>query len=140
MYPENQQDKLRTAITCVGNAEKTLEDYQCFLKTEKYKQWNEDQETKRQEAIKNMIGKGYFYTTLFCIFLKKMYWNIVILKNVVIFLGETPEGVPHKRPASDENEEEEEEEDQGESFFRQIDLKFEKSKPYYVLFKICNIF
>merc|ERR1712223_125868 len=82
MYPENQQDKLRTAITCVGNAEKTLEDYQCFLKTEKYKQWNEDQETKRQEAIKNMIG-------------------------------ETPEGVPHKRPASDENEEEEEEEDQG---------------------------
>ena len=32
----------------------------------------------------------------------------------MIFLGETPEGVPHKRPASDENEEEEEEEDQGE--------------------------
>jgi hypothetical protein len=67
----------------ISNAEKTLEDYQNFLKTEKYKQWNEDQETKRQEAIKNMIG-------------------------------ETPEGVPHKRPASDQNEEEEEEEeDQG---------------------------
>ena len=81
MYPENQQDKLRTAITCVGNAEKTLEDYQCFLKTEKYKQWNEDQETKRQEAIKNMIGKGYFYTTLFCIFLKKINLFICIFKK-----------------------------------------------------------
>ena len=69
MYPENQQDKLRTAITCVGNAEKTLEDYQCFLKTEKYKQWNEDQETKRQEAIKNMIGKGIFlYDTILYFF------------------------------------------------------------------------
>ena len=62
-----------------------------------------------------------------------MFICIFFLKNVIIFLGETPEGVPHKRPASDENEEEEEEEDQGESFFRQIDFKFQKSKSYYYL-------
>ena len=41
------------------------------------------------------------------------------LKCFTIFIGETPEGVPHKRPASDENEEEEEE-DQGEFKFRLV--------------------
>ena len=57
MYPVNQQDKLKTAITCVGNAEKTLEDFEEFLKNDKYKEWNDQQEVRRQEEIKNMIGE-----------------------------------------------------------------------------------
>ena len=57
MYPVIQQDKLKTAITCVGNAEKTLEDFEEFLKNDKYKEWNDQQEVRRQEEIKNMIGE-----------------------------------------------------------------------------------
>ena len=49
-------------------------------------------------------------------------------KNVIIFLGETPEGVPHKRPASDENEEEEEEEDQGEL---QVHFRFRRITNFF---------
>ena len=78
-YPPNQQDKLKTAITCVSNAENTLNKYKSFLKNEKYKEWNENQEKTRAEEIKSMIG-------------------------------DTPEGVPHKRPKVDQDEDD----DQGD--------------------------
>ena len=56
MYPENQQDKLKVAITCVVNAEKTLDDFKIFLKTEKYKEWNDRQNQVQEEQVKEMIG------------------------------------------------------------------------------------
>jgi len=55
-YPEGQQEKLKTALTCVGNAEKTVENYKDFLKTEKYKEWNEQQNKKQEDHVKEMIG------------------------------------------------------------------------------------
>ena len=66
-YPEHQQTKLKTAVTCVKNAEKTLANFREFLKTDKYKVWHEEEEKKREELVKSMIGN-------------------------------TPEGVPHKKP------------------------------------------
>jgi len=84
-YPEAAQEKLKIALTCVENAETTLNDYKDFLKTDKYKEWNEQQEDKYKDSIKEMIG-------------------------------ETPQGVPHKRPATaanlDDDEEGDEEEDE----------------------------
>lgn len=55
-YAQHQKDKLNTAITCVSNAEKTLADFKEFLKTDKYKEWNEAQEKQRAEEVKQMIG------------------------------------------------------------------------------------
>ena len=52
-----QQEKLKTALTCVGNAEKTVENYKDFLKTEKYKEWNEQQNKKQEDHVKEMIGE-----------------------------------------------------------------------------------
>ena len=83
-FPENQRSKLKTAKTCVGNAEKTLANFKDFLKTEKYKEWNDLQEKQREDEVKNMIGQ-------------------------------TPEGVPHKRPSDENNDATvEEEEDNGQ--------------------------
>jgi hypothetical protein len=48
---------LKTALTCVGNAEKTVENYKDFLKTEKYKEWNEQQNKKQEDHVKEMIGE-----------------------------------------------------------------------------------
>ena len=76
-YPDFQQEKLKTAITCVSNAENTLNKFKTFLKTDKYKEWNESQEKSRAEEIKSMIG-------------------------------DTPEGVPHKRPKLDDDDDQEE--------------------------------
>ena len=65
-YPEGQQEKLKTALTCVGNAETTLDNYKDFLKTEKYKEWNDQQTEKRDEHVKSMIGKCFlFFLKLF---------------------------------------------------------------------------
>ena len=57
-HPQHQQDKLKTAITCVSNAEKTLNNFKEFLKTEKYKEWNEAQEEKRKEEVKQVINEN----------------------------------------------------------------------------------
>lgn len=56
-YPEIQRDKLKTAITCVSNAEKTLSNFKEFLKNDKYKEWNAEQEKARESAVKSMIGE-----------------------------------------------------------------------------------
>ena len=42
------------------NAETTLNDYKDFLKTDKYKEWNDQQEDKYKDSIKEMIGKNPF--------------------------------------------------------------------------------
>jgi len=55
-YPEASRDKLKIALTCVKNAEKTLTDFLDFLKNEKYKSWNHEQQSKREELLRNMIG------------------------------------------------------------------------------------
>merc|ERR1719347_106594 len=55
-YPEKARDKLKVALTCVKNAEKTLTDFLDFLKNEKYKTWNDEQQAKRDELLKSMIG------------------------------------------------------------------------------------
>merc|ERR1719186_1975262 len=55
-YPEQARAKLKTAVNCVKNAEKTLTDFLDFLKTEKYKAWNDDQIEKREALLKSMIG------------------------------------------------------------------------------------
>merc|ERR1719412_3109073 len=55
-YPEQARAKLKTAVNCVQNAEKTLTDFLDFLKTEKYKAWNDDQIEKREALLKSMIG------------------------------------------------------------------------------------
>ncbi|XP_071744775.1 uncharacterized protein [Lepeophtheirus salmonis] len=56
-YPSEQQDKLKTAINCVNNAEKTLEEYKEFLRTDKYSTWNTEQKAAYDEKIKSMIGE-----------------------------------------------------------------------------------
>lgn len=73
-------------MTCVNNAEKTLSNFKEFLKTDKYKEWNDAQEKQRSEEVKQMIG-------------------------------ETPDGVPYKRPNEGEagGEEEEQEQEEKES-------------------------
>ena len=83
MHPPNQQEKLKTAITCVSNAENTLNKFKSFLQKEKYKEWNENQEKSREEKIKSMIG-------------------------------DTPEGVPHKRPKVDEDDDQEDDDPEAE--------------------------
>ncbi len=55
-YPAEAQPKLGLAVTCVSNAERTLGDFLDFLKTEKYKEWNDDQIAKREALLKSMIG------------------------------------------------------------------------------------
>ena len=55
-HPEAARDKLKLALNCVKNAEQTLTDFLDFLKTEKYKEWNDEQKAKREELLKSMIG------------------------------------------------------------------------------------
>ncbi len=57
MYPEDQRGRLKVAIGCVAAAEKTLKEFIEFLKTDKYKAWNEDQQAVRDEKVKQMIGE-----------------------------------------------------------------------------------
>jgi len=57
-YPADAQPKLSLAITCVSNAERTLGDFLDFLKSEKYKEWNDDQIAKREALLKSMIGEA----------------------------------------------------------------------------------
>ena len=42
-YPEEAQSRLTSASTCVEKAEQTLTEFKEFLKTEKYKEWNDEQ-------------------------------------------------------------------------------------------------
>ncbi len=56
-YPEDQQQRLKTAVNCVAAAEKTLADFKDFLREDKYKEWNEAQKKAREEKIKSMIGE-----------------------------------------------------------------------------------
>merc|ERR1719186_1389722 len=56
-YPENAREKLKVALTCVKNAERTLTDFLDFLKNEKYSDWNKEQQDKREELLKSMIGE-----------------------------------------------------------------------------------
>lgn len=56
-YPTEAQSKLGLAITCVTNAERTLGNFLDFLKNEKYKDWNDDQISKRESLLKSMIGE-----------------------------------------------------------------------------------
>ena len=42
-YPEEAQARLTSASTCVKKAEQTLNEFKEFLKTEKYKEWNDEQ-------------------------------------------------------------------------------------------------
>ena len=56
-YPETARAKLKVALTCVKNAERTLTDFLDFLKTEKYSSWNKEQQDKREELLKSMIGE-----------------------------------------------------------------------------------
>lgn len=55
-YPEDQQQRLKTAINCVSAAEKTLNEFIEFLKEEKYKEWNETQKKAHEEKVREMIG------------------------------------------------------------------------------------
>merc|ERR1719260_38946 len=57
-YPEKARDKLKVALTCVKNAERTLTDFLDFLKTDKYKEWNDEQKAKREELLKTMMGEA----------------------------------------------------------------------------------
>ncbi len=57
VYPEEQQSRLKVAINCVAAAEKTLSDFQTFLKEDKYKEWNEEQRKAHEEKVKQMIGE-----------------------------------------------------------------------------------
>merc|ERR1712029_851694 len=56
-YPEAAREKLSLALNCVKNAEQTLTDFLDFLKTEKYKEWNDEQKAKRESLLKSMIGE-----------------------------------------------------------------------------------
>lgn len=56
-HPEAAQDKLKLALNCVKNAEQTLTDFLDFLKTEKYKEWNDEQKAKREALLRSMIGE-----------------------------------------------------------------------------------
>jgi len=55
-YPDNAKEKLKVALTCVKNAERTLTDFLDFLKNEKYSDWNKEQKAMREELLKSMIG------------------------------------------------------------------------------------
>jgi len=56
-YPKDAQEKLSLALTCCSNAERTLSSFLDFLKNEKYKEWNDDQISKREALLKSMIGE-----------------------------------------------------------------------------------
>ena len=56
-YPMEQRDRLKTAVECVANAEKTLNEFIDYLKEEKYKEWNDQQQKEHDDAIKAMIGE-----------------------------------------------------------------------------------
>jgi hypothetical protein len=56
-YPEESQGRLQTAVTCVEKAEQTLSEFKEFLKTDKYKQWNEEQ-------VYTIHYSSYFLTAL----------------------------------------------------------------------------
>jgi len=57
-YGADVQPKLQLAVTCVSNAERTLGNFLDFLKSEKYKEWNDDQIAKRDALLKSMIGEA----------------------------------------------------------------------------------
>ena len=48
---KNGKEQLKTAITCVSNAEKTLEKFKDFLTTDKYKEWNREQDGKETKQV-----------------------------------------------------------------------------------------
>ena len=50
-YPEEAQSRLTSASTCVEKAEQTLTEFKEFLKTEKYKEWNDEQVCLRKIHI-----------------------------------------------------------------------------------------
>jgi hypothetical protein len=56
-YPEDQRDRLKTAIGCVTNAHKTMQDFRDFLVEEKYLAWNDEQKMLREATVKAMIGE-----------------------------------------------------------------------------------
>jgi hypothetical protein len=56
-YQKDATEKLSLALTCCTNAERTLSDFLDFLKNEKYKDWNDDQISKREALLKFMIGE-----------------------------------------------------------------------------------
>ena len=58
-YPKDAQEKLSLALTCCSNAERTLSSFLDFLKNEKYKEWNDDQISKREALLKSMIGNVF---------------------------------------------------------------------------------
>ena len=60
-YPKDAAEKLSLALTCCTNAERTLSDFLDFLKNEKYKDWNDDQISKREALLKSMIGNHCFF-------------------------------------------------------------------------------
>jgi len=49
--------KLTMAISCVTAAEKTLNDFRDFLKEDKYKEFNDEQNKRHEESLKSMIGE-----------------------------------------------------------------------------------
>merc|ERR1719378_1515539 len=51
---EAAREKLSLALNCVKNAEQTLTDFLDFLKTEKYKEWNDEQKAKRVREADNL--------------------------------------------------------------------------------------
>ncbi len=55
-YPEDQKERLKTAVNCVTNAHKTLNDFKEYLVEEKYSEWNEEQKKLREATVKAMIG------------------------------------------------------------------------------------
>ena len=55
-YPADAKSRLKIALQCCGAADKTLNEYRDFLKDEKYKDWNDSQKEKQDEAMKSMIG------------------------------------------------------------------------------------
>merc|ERR1719507_2407912 len=55
-YGDKARDKLKVALTCVKNAERTLTDFLDFLKADKYKEWNEEQKAKREELLMTLIS------------------------------------------------------------------------------------
>lgn len=55
-YPEEQREKLKMAINCLSGADKTLQDFQDFVKNEKYVEWNQEQKKIYEAKVKEMIG------------------------------------------------------------------------------------
>jgi hypothetical protein len=57
VYPEDQQERLKMAINCVANAEKTLGEFKDFLKNDKYGEWNALQKQHYEDRVRAMIGE-----------------------------------------------------------------------------------